>query len=686
MHAITATIIAALSAGLVFTIIYSSLYFQNRERYMGFWAAFGGASLVGLGFSLAVFTLDLPPVLNLAYPICEICGSLLLLWGTHEFAGRPLSRWWFHAAALAVVLSVVAALLTAPFTVLALPSGIFAAGALVASGRLFFRLEEPGFGKKMAAWACFLWALHAADYPFLGEYTWAIPWGFLIGTTFAFMVTTGILVVYFQRKESRFRGLAESSRKAEAALRIAEYEKTLILNSISESVCYYDTDLRILWCNRALTERWDLAAEQLAGRLCYEVKYERTEACTGCPVAAALATGEFHENEITSRAGRTRLIRAYPVRDANGVIVGAVDVTSDITERKQAEERLRQLGLHDPLTGLANRARFEHEMRALGANPGASAGLILCDIDGLKFINDTFGHEKGDRLLQAAADIIRGVFRGTDVVARVGGDEFAVLFSNTSAKAVEKAFQRIRELVENHNRANPDLPLSLSIGYATTHEAGGVKELFKEADTRMYREKQHRSGIVRSSIVETLVKALEAREAINGHHAEKMRHLVAVFGRALGLSEKRISELRLLAHFHDIGNVGVPGRILFNPGPLTLEERVEMQRHAEIGYRIALTASDLVPIADWILKHHEWWNGKGYPLGLKGEDIPLECRILGIVDAYDAMTSDRPHRGALTHEEALDELRRWAGVQFDPGLVEVFCGHFNRVEYLGGAV
>jgi len=187
----------------------------------------------------------------------------------------------------------------------------------------------------------------------------------------------------------------------------------------------------------------------------------------------------------------------------------------------------------------------------------------------------------------------------------------------------------------------------------------------------MYREKLHRSQSARSAIVQTLMKALEARDHITEGHADRLQNLVVNLAMAIELPEHRINDLRLLAQFHDIGKVGIPDRILLKPGPLTTEEANEMWRHCEIGYRIAMSSPDLIPIADWILKHHEWWNGKGYPLGLKGEEIPLECRILPIVDAYDAMTSDRPYRKAMSHEKAVRELRRCAETQFDPLLVDI---------------
>jgi HD-GYP domain-containing protein (c-di-GMP phosphodiesterase class II) len=143
-------------------------------------------------------------------------------------------------------------------------------------------------------------------------------------------------------------------------------------------------------------------------------------------------------------------------------------------------------------------------------------------------------------------------------------------------------------------------------------------------------------------------------------------------GEAAGLPKRTLSELRLSAQFHDIGKVGIPDRILFKPGPLTSQEYSEMKRHCEIGHRIALSTPDLAPIAKYILHHHEWWNGQGYPMGLKGSEIPLECRILAIVDAYDAMTNNRPYRQAMTHKQAIAELKRCSGKQFDPWLTAIF--------------
>ncbi|MDD5065627.1 MAG: PAS domain S-box protein [bacterium] len=343
-------------------------------------------------------------------------------------------------------------------------------------------------------------------------------------------------------------------------------------------------------------------------------------------------------------------------------------------ERKKAEEQLRFISLHDPLTGLFNRAYFEEQLKGLyEAGNEDAIGIIVCDIDGLKIINDTLGHDKGDMLLLGVKRVLRNSIRPDDIPARVGGDEFAVLLNRTSKEEVENICHRIRDEVGLYNKEKLELPLSLSVGYAISLVSGkDMVELFKEADNNMYREKLHHRQSLRNAIVQTLMKALEERDFITEGHADRLQKIVEDLANAIRLPEQKIADLKLLAQFHDIGKVGISDRILFKPGPLTKEEYEEMKRHPEIGNRIALSSADLTPIADWILKHQEWWNGKGYPLGLSGEDIPLEARILAIADAFDAMTSDRPYRKAMPKKAAIDEIQRNAGIQFDPALVNVF--------------
>jgi diguanylate cyclase (GGDEF)-like protein/PAS domain S-box-containing protein len=359
-------------------------------------------------------------------------------------------------------------------------------------------------------------------------------------------------------------------------------------------------------------------------------------------------------------------------------VSGAVLAGRDITVRKQAQDRIRYISYHDSLTGLYNRTYFEQEMMALKRSEGIPMALFVCDLDGLKIINDTLGHRSGDWLLQRTAQLLKGCCGPDDIIARIGGDEFALLMHNCNRIGVEYIYQLIKERVEQHNASNPEIPMAISIGYAIRYDPNfSMASLFQEADNNMYREKLHSKQSGHSGLVATLMQALQERDFVTGGHVDRMDELVRDMGEILGLTSNQINDLCLLARFHDIGKVGIPDAILFKPGPLTADEYEQMQQHTEIGYRIARAATDLQPIADWILKHHEWWNGAGYPLGLKGDEIPLECRILAIVDAFDAIISVRPYRAARSVAEALQELELNAGIQFDPFLVEIFVQMIN---------
>jgi diguanylate cyclase (GGDEF)-like protein/PAS domain S-box-containing protein len=382
---------------------------------------------------------------------------------------------------------------------------------------------------------------------------------------------------------------------------------------------------------------------------------------------------EALELELVGRDGRRVQVLANIRGSFNdqGELVQIQGQLLDISQRKKAEEELRTLAEKDQLTGLYNRRAFEKEMERLESGRYDPVGILVSDVDGLKYVNVTMGSETGNRVLLAAAAIVQGAFDNAPFIARIGGDEFVVLIPHCDRTILEKGGKKIREEVGKYNENHPELPLSISLGMAINSESGaGVGELLTEADNNMSREKTLSTQSIHSSVVSTLRKALEARDFITEGHASRVQELCERLARSLNLPERSVTDLRLMAQFHDIGKVGIPDRILMKPEPLTPEEAIDMQRHCEIGYRVALAATDLVPIADWILKHHEWWNGQGYPQGLKGDKIPMECRIMAVVDAYDVLTNDRPYRQAVSHAEAMEEIRRYAGIQFDPFLVK----------------
>ena len=466
------------------------------------------------------------------------------------------------------------------------------------------------------------------------------------------------------------------SRQNQQALRENEALLREITNHMRDTVCKLSADGLVQYVSPSLTSMSGYTPEDMLGQ--HFSRFIHPEDMPRLLDGYRQLEDGANEVKLEFRANHSQGLYRHvesvgsPIRDELARVTGIVYVIRDVTERKLMEQRLRYLGLHDHLTDAYNRAFFEEQLMNMEQAAFFPLAIITCDIDGLKLVNDTLGHHAGDLLLQTAATTIKRLLRKEDVLARIGGDELAVIAPHISESESRQLCADIRQAVTAYNHMNPKLPLSMSIGHACADDVIPLHRLFESADNSMYREKLHRQQSTRSAVVHTLMRALEARDFITEGHADRLQYLVAGLAERLALPERTITDLRLLAQFHDIGKVGVPDSILFKPAQLTLDEQLEMRRHCEIGNRIAQASPDLLPIADWILKHHEWWNGSGYPLGLKGEDIPLECRIISIADAYDAMTNDRPYRKALTPEEAIAELKLGAGEQFDPHLVTEF--------------
>ena len=357
----------------------------------------------------------------------------------------------------------------------------------------------------------------------------------------------------------------------------------------------------------------------------------------------------------------------------------------DITERKsmqealqESKERFEYKSFHDGLTGLYNRNYFSEQMAHLGKDLTRSApvSIILIDIDGLKIINDTFGHNVGDDLLISAAKIISSCFREVDVIARIGGDEFCVVLPGVDQKAALAKKARISKQVGAYNRADPPVPINMSVGVATSRDVEGetIYDIYQRADENMYQYKLIQAKSQKSKVIDMLLAALSERDFVAQGHADRLSTMADLIARRLNLPDDTRKNLILLAKVHDIGKVGIPDKILFKPRKLSEEERRIMKEHAQIGHALASRSKELFHVADLILHHHEFWNGKGYTAGLEGDRIPLECRIFSIMDAYDAMTNTRPYRKGMSKTQAIKELRKCSGTQFEPRLVDEFIG------------
>ncbi|HWH14417.1 MAG TPA: diguanylate cyclase, partial [Miltoncostaeaceae bacterium] len=322
---------------------------------------------------------------------------------------------------------------------------------------------------------------------------------------------------------------------------------------------------------------------------------------------------------------------------------------------------------------------------------GRPVAVVLGDLDAFKALNDRHGHREGDRALQEFARLCRLHLPGDAFVARVGGEEFAIVLPGIGEGAAVLAAERLRRTVADELAGPDGVPLTASFGVAAFPAHGGEPEvLLDHADQAMYAAKllgRDRTvpftpqmpvaveAVAHEEHLEAvllLAEALDLRDPSTQAHSETVARLAEELAAGVGLAPDRVARVRLAGLLHDVGKIGVPDDVLRKPGPLTDEEWVQMRTHPELGARI-VEASGLGDVARWVLAHHERPDGRGYPYGVGGDAIPLEARILAIADAYEAMTADRPYRAGMAPEAALAELERCAGTQFDARLVALFA-------------
>ena len=346
-------------------------------------------------------------------------------------------------------------------------------------------------------------------------------------------------------------------------------------------------------------------------------------------------------------------------------------IVRNITERKKTEEKIVYLSFHDNLTGLYNRAYFEEEIKRLDTKRQFPLSFIIGDINRLKLVNDAFGHIQGDKLIVKVAEVLKAFCRQEDAVARWGGDEFTILLPQTKKEDAEEIINRIKNvcIVTSEH----EIPISISLGTATKEKINqDIQDVIKEAEDNMYRSKLIERKSIYSSITSSLERTLYEKSLETREHAERLKKFSQEIGKTINLPDNKLDELSLLSSLHDIGKIAISEEIITNRRKLTKKEWVLIKKHPEIGYNICESNPQLIHIAEGVLGHHEWWNGQGYPHGLNGDNIPITSRIISIVDAYDVMVSGRNYKKAITKKEAIKELKRCSGTQFDPNLVDIF--------------
>lgn len=380
---------------------------------------------------------------------------------------------------------------------------------------------------------------------------------------------------------------------------------------------------------------------------------------------------EVEVEAITKSGEEISILVIGVIETDNKKLVKTLASCQDITGRKEHIEHIEYISYHDQMTGLFNRRFFEAEFNRLDVQRNYPLAVIMADANGLKLANDTFGHAEGDKMLINTAEVLKQAVRGDDIIARVGGDEFMILLPNIEQSQIDKVMSRILEYSKNFQTTM--LPLSVALGSSVKNKKDMSRdELFKKAEDNMYKNKLHEVSSRRSEAIKIISDTLYEKNKREEEHSVRVSNISIQIGSAAGMSRSELNELKTLGLMHDIGKIAVKEELLNKPSALTAEEYENIKKHPEAGFRILSTSNDMADLADYVLAHHEQWDGKGYPRGLKGEEIPYMSRIISIAEAYDAMTSKNPYRRPMSERKAYLEIRKNSGSQFDPVLSKLF--------------
>ncbi|MCX5692816.1 MAG: diguanylate cyclase [Candidatus Omnitrophica bacterium] len=544
----------------------------------------------------------------------------------------------------------------------------------------------------------------------------------------------GVLCVVYKKdfvptsEEERLIGIIASAIGVEEERRKTESEKTIILNNMQELVVQQDLESRIIWANKATAESFKTTPKLLEGKICYQIFHGLDKPCANCPVIRARETGKIEEEEMVAPDGREWIIKGIPMYDETNHVKTILEVAGDITKRKKAEKntvilnkelfksnkKLQHLVVKDPHTGLYNHGYLKEIMKSefyRAKKYHQLLSLIFIDIDYFRSVNDAYGYKFGDLVLKQFAHKLRRLVRLHDYVIRFGDEEFVIVLPGNYNQSALELGHRIADAIKVFTFGDKKNVVKLRISMAVVSYPGDnlfkSSDFIEAADKILNKAKEYggdrvcsmsdiqdgnvlsdKAGSIKNlrhkflkltkksnqSSIESIfafAKTIELKDHYTGNHVERTVYYANEIAKRIGLPMDEIRFIEQASMLHDLGKIGISEKILLKKGSLTRSEFKKIREHPKIGVDIIRPIQSFHNLLPLILYHHERWDGKGYPFGLKEEEIPIGARIIAIADVYEALISDRPYRKALSKKEALRIIKENSGTQFDPKVASV---------------
>jgi len=466
--------------------------------------------------------------------------------------------------------------------------------------------------------------------------------------------------------EEEIKQQNESLIKKEQQLVSANIYNTAIIEAMPDTVFVISQEGIFTDC-QGNTSFLYVPREGFIGKSLYEILPTEIAAEGIKKIKDVIKTGntEIMEYELKNE----KFSGFFEIRFAKCKENSVVGVARDITKEHYKAQEIEYLSFHDQVTGLYNRRYFEYIVKKLPEENKYPIGIVMADVNGLKFINDSFGHAAGDELLIKLSEVLIENTDSDCIVSRIGGDEFVILLPGRDEHKVQEYIKALESATRKEVILG--LTLSVALGQSVLNDSQStIRQMLKIAEDKMYQKKLFEAYSRQSNMIEVIMKTLQEKNPREEQHSKRVAEICEKLAVHMKMDYSSVQRIKHAAMLHDIGKIGIPEGLLNKEGALTDEEYVAICKHSEIGYRILQSVSQTAEISEMVLYHHEKWNGTGYPRGLSGEEIPIESRMIAIADAYDAMTSDRSYRKGMPSDMAMKEILRCSGTQFDPMMVE----------------